>query len=54
MWSSAGASGLDGEEQTGELTATAVSVHQGQGVLRVVLDHGHHRGEALDVEAGHQ
>lgn len=47
MWTSAGASGLDGEEQTGELTATAVSVHQGQGVLRVVLDHGSHRGEAL-------
>lgn len=40
-------SGLGGEEQTGELAAATVSVHEGQGVLHVVLDHGSHGGEAL-------
>lgn len=45
-------SGLGGEEQTGELPAATVSVHEGQGVLHVVLDHGHHGGEALHGEAG--
>lgn len=42
-----GTSGLGGEEQTGELPAATVSVHKGQRVLRVVLDHGSHRGEVL-------
>lgn len=49
-----GASGLGGEEQTGELPAATVSVHKGQGVLPVVLDHGSHRGEVLDREARHR
>lgn len=41
-------SGLGGEEQVGESPVPAVSVHKGQGVLRVMLDHGGHRGEELD------
>lgn len=49
---SAVASGLGGEEQAGELTAAAVSVHKGQGVLCVVLDHGAHGGEQLDRKQG--
>lgn len=44
--------GLGGEQQAGELPATAVSVHKRQGVLRIVLDHGSHRGEELQREAG--
>lgn len=51
---SAMASGLGGEEQAGELTATAVSVHKGQRVLCVVPDHGSHGGEQLDRNEGHQ
>lgn len=51
---SAMASGLGGEEQAGELTATAVSVHKGQRVLCVVPDHGSHGGEQLDGNEGHQ
>lgn len=47
------ASGLGGEEQTGELPPATVSVHEGQGVLHVVLDYGSHGGEALGREAGH-
>lgn len=50
---SALASGPGGEEQAGEQPATAVSVHKGQGVLCVVLDHGSHGGEQLDRNAGH-
>lgn len=49
---SAVASGLGGEEQAGELTAAAVSVHKGQGVLCVVPDHGGHGGEQLDRKQG--
>lgn len=48
------ASRLSGEEQAGELPAAAVSVHERQGVLCVVLDHGGHGGEELDREAGRQ
>lgn len=51
---SAVVSGLGGEEQAGELPAAAVSVHEGQGLLHVVLDNGGHRGEELDREAGRQ
>lgn len=40
-------SGLDGEEQTGESAAAAVSVHKRQGVRHVMLNHGSHRGEEL-------
>lgn len=40
-------SGLGGEEQAGESPAAAVSVHEGQGVLHVMLNHGSHRGEDL-------
>lgn len=39
--------GLGGEQQAGELPAAAVSVHKWQGVLRIVLDHGGHRGKEL-------
>lgn len=42
-------SGLGGEEQAGELPAAAVSVHERQGMLHVVLDHGDHGGEELLV-----
>lgn len=45
--------GLGGEQQAGELPATAVSVHERQGVLRIVLNHGGHRGEELQRGAGH-
>lgn len=41
--------GLGGEEQAGESPAAAVSVHEGQGVLHVMLNHGGHRGEDLLV-----
>lgn len=44
------ASGLGGEEQAGELPAAALSVQEREGVLRVVLDHGSHGGEELDME----
>lgn len=40
-------SGLNWEEQAGELATSAVSVHQGQGLLSVVFHHGAHRGEEL-------
>lgn len=40
-------SGLDGEEQTGESPAAAVSVHKRQGARHVMLNHGSHRGEEL-------
>lgn len=45
-------SGLGGEEQAGESPAAAVSVHKGQWVLGVVLNHGGHGGEKLQEEAG--
>lgn len=45
-------SGLGGEEQAGESPAAAVSVHEGQWVLGVVLNHGSHGGEELQEEAG--
>lgn len=41
--------GLGGEEQAGESPAAAVSVHEGQRVLHVMLNHGGHRGEDLLV-----
>lgn len=40
-------SGLGGEEQADGPPAATVSVHQRQGMLPVVLDHGGHRGEEL-------
>lgn len=40
-------SGLGGEEQADGPPAAAVSVHQRQRMLPVVLDHGGHRGEEL-------
>lgn len=40
-------SGLGGEAQVGESPVATVSVHKGQGVLRVMLNHGGHRGEEL-------
>lgn len=40
-------SGLGGEEQAGEAPAATVSVHKGQRVFHVVLNHGRHRGEEL-------
>lgn len=46
-------SGLGGEEQAGESPAAAVSVHEGQWVLGVVLNHGGHGGEELQEEARH-
>lgn len=46
-WCLAVSSGLGGEEQIGESPAAAVSVHKGQGVLHVMLNHGGHRGEEL-------
>lgn len=45
-------SGLGREEQAGALTAMAVSVHKGQGVLCVVLDHGGHGRKQLDRTQG--
>lgn len=45
-------SGLGGEEQAGESPAAAVSVHKGQWVLGVVLNHGGHGGEKLQEETG--